>query len=35
MGLGNMKARAGILGATLDIRRGGTMLTCRLEGKTA
>jgi hypothetical protein len=38
MGLGNMRARAGIIGGALDIRRGkrgGTMLTCRLEGKAA
>ena len=38
MGLGNMKARAGIIGAALDIRRGkrgGTIVTCRLEGRAA
>jgi PAS domain S-box-containing protein len=38
MGLSNMKARAGIIGATLDIRRGkrgGTVVACRLERSAA
>jgi PAS domain S-box-containing protein len=35
MGLQNMKARAGMIGASLDIRprkQGGTVVTCRLRG---
>ena len=38
MGLSNMKARAGIIGAALDIRRGkggGTVVACRLERTAA
>jgi signal transduction histidine kinase len=38
MGLSNMKARAGIIGASLDIRpgkRGGTVVACRLERRAA
>jgi signal transduction histidine kinase len=34
MGLSNMKARAAIIGASLDIRRGkrrGTVVACRME----
>jgi PAS domain S-box-containing protein len=38
MGLSNMKARAGIIGAALDVRRGkrgGTVVACRLEQTAA
>jgi PAS domain S-box-containing protein len=38
MGLSNMRARAGIIGASLDMRRGtrgGTLLACRLRRRAA